>query len=1244
MSSRHNTRARSRADRASSTTSGTTYSGQRGPYHEPASTDLPGLFPVHDGSYGLNTLVNVDAVRRRRGNRPRPAFVNEDEEDERFARGLDIEGLHYGMALQAGAVADDDENATDVQNQGTAQGNQSSVPGIQTAQDNPAQPGSVAKYEGDAGQQPQASGAPGGDDGGPVNDFDPVLAETAYIPIVEQPFGGHVQIGPPKPPFSTVQHRSPNPHSSFTGEGGLYSNASVHTPGKTPPSSGPVPTSNVTVPSSSEGIPSSNNPGGTTDGTIPTANGITPNTSGTVPTTSGTTPKTSGTTRTTSRGIPTTSGGIPTSSEGIPTSNNPSGTSNKAGQNGGNSSIFDQIPRPNGLTDQEWRNISRIIQLMRAAGPLSPSRPPPTLSGLSNREIEAIRSIVLHGHMSGEQAVYDMLLKALNDAAIPSRKANLSDEEIERRVNHLIHDMIQTPESPPPSNPTLADTYTILGASDAEDIRTLARDLADANSFINILRKHSQSRILFPKNAQYNEMMRRVHDVVHDMERPIRQPYKAPGIEYTHVILSVSDIQGIKAMVGDQGEANTIAMLLQRHPRSRIAFLKSGQPELSDEEIERRVHNVIHDMILPPEPPLGEHPPIELPPGLTAREIQAMRWLIPDMTDDKAYGQRIAEALDEAYRNLPPQTTNTILPSTKEQASSKNQPALGPSNALQAGPNMFADGIDDRGVVDGGYVPLDPDIPPPVPLRRRSPGPSWWSKTLVFFVMLGLVWAVLPALIRLGRSDVDDIFTTPGVQWPTFSGITGGLGRIIPSIPNPWVGLQPRRRSDGDANVVKAKKMKTDGPVGELIEDISKIIPSEVFVDRGKNGKIRISEDFWHALKDLIKNDEVILTLKNVRKAPEISEDHWKAVKARIENDSSLRPRSSDAASGAHGGVSWENWMKQNKDKLKEFLGNETPGNKKGSAISRKEFMKLFGEEIQSYQNDIRKEFATRDTQIKDLVDLVGRLRETAKSSGGMTEKQIRAICDQIVQRAIRKTKFDAVADGRIKGGARELFENNVNLFSVGSGAVVDPSITSKPWDVPTGYYKYKSKEWYQSNRYKAQSPQSALMPWFEEGQCFCAGPSKRGLREETNTISVLMSRFIVPQHLVVEHIPPRSTLNPGARPKDIEVWMYIEEVTLREEVRLWSQKQFPNTPEEKKLNEGFVKVGHFIYEDISHGDGTQIFKLSDDLATIGPMGAPSQNFVIRAISNYGADHTCFYRLRMYGDIADVRPWETDGK
>ena len=237
---------------------------------------------------------------------------------------------------------------------------------------------------------------------------------------------------------------------------------------------------------------------------------------------------------------------------------------------------------------------------------------------------------------------------------------------------------------------------------------------------------------------------------------------------------------------------------------------------------------------------------------------------------------------------------------------------------------------------------------------------------------------------------------------------------------------------------------------------------------------------------------------------------------------------------------------------------------------------------------------------------------------------------ETLVAKAISTAKLDAVAKGFIKGHVNDVLANQVNFFGIGAGVAIDPDVSSTAWKPPSNHYL--SKKWLEKDGYKPQPPLAALHPWTEEGECFCAGPDRRGFGVGTNNLSMITSRDIIPQHLVIEHILPGATLDPGAMPREVEIWVYIEEITLRNAVQAFSERQFPSTPAEEVLNDGFVKIGHFTYENKISGDGVQVFKISDEIATLGAL---TNRVVVRAINNYGADHTCLYRLSLYGDIVE---------
>ncbi|KAI0436614.1 hypothetical protein F4803DRAFT_214519 [Xylaria telfairii] len=493
-----------------------------------------------------------------------------------------------------------------------------------------------------------------------------------------------------------------------------------------------------------------------------------------------------------------------------------------------------------------------------------------------------------------------------------------------------------------------------------------------------------------------------------------------------------------------------------------------------------------------------------------------------------------------------------------------------------------------------------------------------WSLISLFIIFTCTLWYVLPAPTD-EPDHISERLPRTNYSMPSFSigTMLEKISNLLPEIPD--MHAIPYDNTDNGPGGW-GRPDNTGVNSDEILTNLKNRIPESIWVQGDKNGKLRIPEDFWHALRELIVKDDSILSLKNAN----ISEGHWLAIKSRIQHaglgvGASLKDM--EALVQKKISQSWDSWLGQNDQALKTSTG---------TALAKDDFMKLVQEEIAAHSREISQEFTELQDRIKDITQQISQLQDEIGGAGGIRKDEITKTIDSLVSKTAINARIEAIAQGLIKGHANDVVSNQVNFFAIGAGASIDPEWSSPPWTVPKDFFK--SKKWLDKDGYKAQPRMAALSPWNQEGECFCAGPDRKGYGEGTNNISVITSRNIIPQHLVVEHILPGATLDPGAMPREIEVWAYIEEVNLRNEARTFSETNFPDTPKEETLNEGFVKMGHFTYRNETYGDGVQVFKISDELKR---MGAITDQVVVRAINNYGADHTCFYRLRLYGEVVE---------
>ncbi|GFF45943.1 spindle pole body-associated protein sad1 [Aspergillus udagawae] len=252
------------------------------------------------------------------------------------------------------------------------------------------------------------------------------------------------------------------------------------------------------------------------------------------------------------------------------------------------------------------------------------------------------------------------------------------------------------------------------------------------------------------------------------------------------------------------------------------------------------------------------------------------------------------------------------------------------------------------------------------------------------------------------------------------------------------------------------------------------------------------------------------------------------------------------------------------------------------------------------------------------------------------------------------------------------------NFLSIGTGVLVDPRMTSPTY----GEKRSRLPKWLQDQvsdlgtdaRPKPNPPLTALVPWDSVGDCWCSAP-----RDGVSQLGLHLSRPIVPEEVVVEHIPKHATLNPGAAPKEMELWarytinkstssdlpteagsagwyksylnwllsfeskvleteyqspMLSERFSLHDYIMGYLRPAYHNEPESAywnatTLGPTFYRVGKWKY-DLHGQHHIQEFSLD---AIIDQPDIRVDRIAFRVNSNWGANFTCFYRLKLYGHL-----------
>jgi hypothetical protein len=452
-------------------------------------------------------------------------------------------------------------------------------------------------------------------------------------------------------------------------------------------------------------------------------------------------------------------------------------------------------------------------------------------------------------------------------------------------------------------------------------------------------------------------------------------------------------------------------------------------------------------------------------------------------------------------------------------------------------------------------------------------------------IVLLLVVASVVNLFRAGSTE-DSLFE----DQPASLGIGHQIRQWIPSSvssPLSYINDLDISNLKGRMSVVETELHSLRKHVKlnrEALEELKSILPEEMYLSKG-NGEAELPPNFWKALTG--KGRVGYPSSKD--KSQTISRSDWDDFLA--QNEAKVKAWQAE--------VSEEYWAQHLREALKDG----------GVLVSKADVINMIDKQWASSEHLIQKQIMN---EIKAL------------NRPGLITK------DEAVD-LYKELAVKTFAKDRGSKGVAYYQPQRPNHFSFGLGAVVNPSVTS-----PT-YSFAKARAWWPKRLIlwsigygipAPNPPSEALRRWDEAGDCWCSPAKGAGVGVQ---LGVLMANELFPKEVVIEHVPKAATLDVSSAPREMELLAQIDGYRAQGTVGELSERIFPDF-HELHLGKEWILIGTWRYdlEDESH---IQTFYPQIDLQSLG---VSTRQLIVRAKNNQGnSDHTCLYRVRVHGEIAE---------
>ncbi|KAF2217137.1 hypothetical protein CERZMDRAFT_93194 [Cercospora zeae-maydis SCOH1-5] len=372
---------------------------------------------------------------------------------------------------------------------------------------------------------------------------------------------------------------------------------------------------------------------------------------------------------------------------------------------------------------------------------------------------------------------------------------------------------------------------------------------------------------------------------------------------------------------------------------------------------------------------------------------------------------------------------------------------------------------------------------------------------------------------------------------------------------------------ENQTEIVKQHQAANDVMVAEL----QKILPMTTVLEK-ENGELVIPQLFWQALAQKME--------------------------------------SSDAS------PIWERFISTNEEKYRAYSNEVMAGNfedmaKSHHLLTQGEFHDALSKHSLSVHHDLDQ--IIRKFRLNVLEEARSAARDVLEKS------EIMSLARQQI-RALGHANYVYNLDKKL---------NQINYFSTGLGAMVDPHYTSAT-KMPSTTTIWQSLLHISGfARQYPHPPSMALTTWEEATDAWCAETSKD--EKAMAQLTVKTAHKINPTEVTIEHIPASGTRDVSAAPRDFEVWAQVANKTEADRINASNvdlvsmhtsvDKACKTKPPNGESN--WVCLAGEQY-DVNWHNFVQSFTIWPDLA--------SDRIAIRVLSNWGSpDHTCLYRVRVTG-------------